>query len=89
MQIVSAVREYVTRKSCPVGKTWMADGIVTKNSQSNFETVHKGLVDIVFSVPFTLRISELGVSGVASEMIYEEISRVMPALQRIWALSTG
>jgi alkylation response protein AidB-like acyl-CoA dehydrogenase len=77
MQIVSAVREYVDKEIMPrrqdLDGGWHRD---EKLAKQTFERVHQGLVDIgVQRAIYPQDFGGLGVSGVASEMIYEEISR--------------
>ena len=77
MQIVSAVREYVDKEIMPrrqdLDGGWHRDEALAKKT---FEKVHQGLVDIgVQRAIYPEEFGGLGVSGVASEMIYEEISR--------------
>lgn len=77
MQIVSAVREYVDKEIMPrrqdLDGGWHRD---EKLAKETFEKVHKGLVDIgVQRAIYPEEFGGLGVSGAASEMIYEEISR--------------
>lgn len=77
MQIVSAVREYVDKEIMPrrqdLDGGWHRD---EKLAKETFEKVHKGLVDIgVQRAIYPEEFGGLGVGGVASEMIYEEISR--------------
>ena len=77
MQIVNAVREYVDKEIMPrrqdLDGGWHRD---EKLAKKTFEKVHQGLVDIgVQRAIYPEEFGGLGVSGVASEMIYEEISR--------------
>jgi len=77
MQIVAAVREYVDKEIMPrrqdLDGGWHRD---EKLAKETFEKVHQGLVDIgVQRAIYPEEFGGLGVGGVASEMIFEEISR--------------
>ncbi|MBC2715508.1 MAG: acyl-CoA/acyl-ACP dehydrogenase [Desulfobacteraceae bacterium] len=77
MRIVSAVREFVDKEIMPYRQDldggWHRD---EKLAKETFERIHQGLVDIgVQRAIYPEKFGGLGVSGFASEMIYEEISR--------------
>ncbi|MFO7965618.1 MAG: acyl-CoA dehydrogenase family protein [Desulfobacterales bacterium] len=77
MQIVSAVREYVDKEIMPrrqdLDGGWHRD---EKLAAETFLKVHQGLVDIgVQRAIYPEEFGGLGVSGIAGEMITEEISR--------------
>jgi alkylation response protein AidB-like acyl-CoA dehydrogenase len=77
MQIVSAVREYIDKEIMPrrqdLDGGWHRD---EKLAKETFYKVHKGLVDIgVQRAIYPADFGGLGVGGMVSEMIYEEISR--------------
>ena len=77
MEIVKAVREYVDGELMPRRQDleggWHRD---EKLAKETFEIVHQGLVDIgVQRASWPEELGGLGVSGVANEMITEEISR--------------
>ena len=77
MEIVKAVREYVEREIMPRRKDldggWHRD---EKLARDSFEQVHQGLVDIgVQRAMWPEDFGGLGVSGIAHEMVIEEISR--------------
>jgi len=77
MQIVNAVREYVDAEIMPhrqdLDGGWYRD---EKLANETFKKVHQGLVDIgVQRAIYPEDFGGLGVGGVASEMISEEISR--------------
>ena len=77
MEIVKAVREFVDGEIMPrrqdLDGGWHRD---EKLAKSTFKKIHQGLVDIgVQRASWPESLGGLGVRGVASEMIYEELSR--------------
>jgi len=77
MQIVKAVREFVDGEIMPhrqdLDGGWHRDEALAKKT---FEKAHQGLVDIgVQRAAWPESLGGLGVSDVANEMIYEELSR--------------
>jgi len=77
MRIVCAVREFVDKEIMPYRKDldggWHRD---EKLARETFERIQQGLVNIgVQRAIYPEKFGGLGVSGFASDMIYEEISR--------------